>query len=266
MTKKELVEYFEHVRYQVACLLRDQKSPIPQFSGSGFILDFEGHKIFVTAGHVATSHYDGAFSDDKLMTIQTNALYKDEGTGRHGCILVTVCGVVSATAHKVDMASGNIRLIGVVDVSFAQLDSTRVNAPFVTQRINIEGADVKYGEPKQYISYDDVIEVNHEDVYSVFGRVHLNFCDYNGQHILNSDVIFHTGLKYTGTIQDMVVLKYDKPVVVADWKGLSGSPVLNQDGKLIGVACSIDPIANTLHVMPIQKIKPLIQAEILNCQ
>lgn len=79
-------------------------------------------------------------------------------------------------------------------------------------------------------------------------------------------MIFHTGLKYTGTILDMAVLKYDKPVVVADWKGLSGSPVLNQDGKLIGVACSVDPIANTLHVMPIQKIKPLIQAEILNCQ
>lgn len=266
MTKKELVAYFEHVRYQVACFLRNSKSPLPQFSGSGFILDFEGHKIFVTAGHVATSHHDGAFSDDKLLTIQTNTICQDEGTGQAGCILVTVGGVVSTTAHRVDMATGDIRTIGVVDVSFAQLDSTRTNAPFVTQRITIEGANVQYREPKQCISYDDVIEVNHEDEYSVFGRVHLSFGNSNGQHILNSEVIFHTGLKYTGTIRDMVVLKYGKPVVVADWKGLSGSPVLNQDGKLIGVACSVDPIANTLHVMPIQKIKPLIQAEILNCQ
>lgn len=266
MTNKELVEYFEHVRYQVASFLRNPKSPLPQFSGSGFILDFEGHKIIVTAGHVATSHHGGAFSDNKLLTIQTNSIYKDEGTGQRGCILVSVGGVVSATAHRVDMATGDIRIIGVIDVSFAQLDSTRANAPFVTQRITIEGANVQYGEPKQCISYNDVIEVNHEDEYSVFGRVHLNFSNSNGQYVLNSEVIFHTGLKYTGTIRDMVVLKYNKPVVVADWKGLSGSPVLNQDGKLIGVACSVDPIANTLHVMPIQKIKPLIQAEILNCQ
>ena len=266
MTKKELVEYFEHVRYQVACFLRNQKSQLPQFSGSGFILYFEGHKIFVTAGHVATSHHDGDFSDDKLITIQTNSIYKHKETGKAGCVLLTVGGVVSATAHKVDIATGNIRMIGVVDVSFAQLDSTRANAPFVTQRISIEGANVQYGEPKQYISYDNVIEVNHEDEYSVFGRVHLSFGNCNGQYIQNSELIFHTGLRYSGTIQDMVVLKYDKPIIVADWKGLSGSPVLNQDGKLIGVACSVDPIANTLHIMPIQKIKPLIQSELLNCQ
>lgn len=263
MDNKALIEYFEHVRYQVACYYRDKRTPLPLFSGSGFMLDVDGHIIFVTAGHVATTHKGVDFYDDKLMAIQTNTIHKNEETQKLGCILVMVSGVVSVSAFRVDLLTGNLVPLGVVDVSFAELIGDRVNAPFVTQKITLDGAEVEYGEKKQHIPYGDIVDVSNQDVYTVFGRVHLVGSSVDGQFSLNSDTIFHTNLKYDGSVGDMFVLKYDKPVIVRDWKGLSGSPVLNQDGKLIGVACAVDPIANTLHVMPMHKIMPLINAEIM---
>lgn len=266
MDRKEIIEYFEHVRYQVACYHRDKITPLPVFSGSGFMLDMGGHVIFVTAGHVATT-YDGSnFYDDKLMTIQTNTIYKDVTTNKFGSILITANGVVSVSAFKVDVETGKVSPLGVVDVSFAELLGERKEAPFVTQKIEFDGAKVEYGEKKGYIPQSDIIPVSSQDVYSVFGRVHFIGSVDDGQFLLKSDIIFHENLKYVGDAGDMLVLKYDNPVIVKDWKGLSGSPVLNQDGKLIGVACAVDPIANTLHVMPMHKILPLIKAEILQNQ
>lgn len=264
MSEKELIEYFEHVRYQVACYSKAKKSKLPLFSGSGFMLDVDGHVIFITAGHVATTHRDKSFIDDKLLTIQTNSIYQDTNTGELGCILVSVGGVVSVRVLRMAPETGIVSDEGMIDVSFAELKGERLDAPFVTQQVTINGVNVKYGEPKTHISSCDIIAPNKDDVYSVYGRVHLNMDCKNGQYILNSEVIFHTRLKYIGDNGDMCVLKYDKPVIVRDWKGLSGSPVLNQDGKLIGVACSIDPIANTLNVVKIQKIMPVIQVEIMN--
>lgn len=263
MESKALIEYFEHVRYQVACYYRDKRTPLPLFSGSGFMLDVDGHIIFVTAGHVATTHKGKNFYDDKLMTIQTNTIYQDEVTKKFGCILVTVSGVVSVSAFRVDVVTGDLVPLGVVDVSFAELTDERRDAPFVTQKITLDGATVEYGEQKRHIPFDDIVEVNDNDIYSVFGRVHLVESSVDGQLLLNSDTIFHTNMKYDGMVGDMLVLKYDKPVIVRDWKGLSGSPVLNQDGKLIGVACAVDPIVNTLHVMPMRKILPMINAELM---
>lgn len=266
MDRKALIEYFEHVRYQVACYYRNKFTPLPVFSGSGFMLDVDGHVIFVTAGHVATTHNGGDFYDDKLMTIQTNTIYKDVTTNKFGSILVTANGVVSVSAFKVDVATGDLLPLGVVDVSFAELLGERKDAPFVTQKIELDGAKVESGEKKGYIPQSDIISVSNQDVYSVFGRVHLVGSVVNGQFLLKSDIIFHDNLKYIGNTGDMLVLKYDKSVIVKDWKGLSGSPVLNQDGKLIGVACAVDPIANTLHVMPMTKILPVINAEIMQNQ
>lgn len=53
------------------------------------------------------------------------------------------------------------------------------------------------------------------------------------------------------------ILDYD------DWAGLSGSPVLNQEGKCIGVLCSVNEGTKSVFVKPFSKIRPLLDTIIL---
>lgn len=262
MSNKELIEYFEHVRYQVAGFDKKQKSEIPQFSGSGFILEHNGLKVFVTAGHVATTQTDGTIEYDKNVLVQTNSIYYDTELNRYCCCLVSCSEIVTISAFHFDPITMGLGHESVVDVVFTIFDEVRSNAPFVTQKIDLESACVKYGEKKGFFKSTDIATVSTTDTYAVFGRVKLFFEKVDENNVLQSTVIFHTGLKFVYETKDMYELQYDKPIIIDEWKGLSGSPVLNQYGKLLGVACSVDPFANTLSVMKIRNVLSYIEAEI----
>jgi hypothetical protein len=51
--------------------------------------------------------------------------------------------------------------------------------------------------------------------------------------------------------------------VLAEWKGLSGSPVINHQGGLIGIACAVSSKTDEVWVKKIQCMLPLFDAEIL---
>lgn len=262
MSNKELIEYFEHVRYQVAGFDKNRKSDIPQFSGSGFILKHNGHKVFVTAGHVATTQSDGSILYDKNVLVQTNSIYYDTDLNRYCCCLVSLNEVVTISAFRFDPISAAIGKEGVIDIAFSVFDDARSNAPFVTQKVDIDGAFVPYGEEKVCLESSNAIVASPTDNYAVYGRVKLYFEKVDGENVLQSKVVLHSHLKFAYETKDMYVLHYDKPVIISEWKGLSGAPVLNQDGKLLGVACSVDPITNTISVMKIRMVLSFIDAEI----
>ena len=48
-----------------------------------------------------------------------------------------------------------------------------------------------------------------------------------------------------------------------DWAGLSGSPVLNQEGKCIGVLCSVIEGTQSVFVKPLKKITPFLDTMII---
>lgn len=265
MNEVELIEHFEHIRYQIVGFKIGTMSPLPTSVGSGFILEHKGEYIFVTADHVANTHDNGVRLLNKNICIQTNRC-KQDANGIWNVELVPLGGITFMSSYKVDIEKGMVSEQPLFDAAFVVLKGTAKNASYVTLEINLNDAHVNCGDAKARITSDHIIEAKAEDAYSVFGRVQFKLEKSGDQNILLSTPIFHTNLKYIGDQEDYYVLKYDKPVIVDEWKGLSGSPVINKDGELIGIACSVDDIQNLIFVKKMKRVLTLIDADILTSQ
>ena len=263
MDIKELTELFEHIRYQIVYYPADMTSILPIGVGSGFILDYKEEQLFITADHVVNTHDNGIRKVDRNAFIQTNNLAKDD-SGKYYAVLVSLTGVVFSTHFKIDVNTGNITELPLFDGAFVLMNEFQKNANYITNECTLNGAQVVYGEKKKHLDSGCICEANKDDEYFVYGRVRFSFeKGANEQVVLNSHLISHDGLKYIRDDGNYYVLKYSLPVVVDDWKGLSGSPVLNHQGGLIGIACAVSDQTNEVWVKKIKCMFPLFDAEIM---
>ena len=265
MTDQELISLFEHIRYQVVVFPKDAISPLPQSVGSGFMLDHNGKTFFVTADHVVNTHDHGVRKiEDNMIAISTNKI--TEVDGRFQTVLIPIGGIYFFDQLKVDIDKGTIENMPLFDAAFSILQDWQINTECITCEVGIEGANVPMGDRKIHLKDADIINANNEDVYSVFGRVKFSLVEINGTVVLNSQQTFKTGLKLVGEddSQNYYILQYPDEVIYEDWAGLSGSAVLNQDGKLIGIACSVSTSGNRwIMVKKIQRVLPLMDATII---
>lgn len=263
MNIKELTEYFEHIRYQVVYYPSDMSTPLPTGVGSGFMLDYKGEVLFVTADHVVNTHDNGVRKVDRNTFIQTNNIANNE-QGQFYVELITLSGIVFCTHFKVDLNTGNVTELPLFDGAFVLLNDFQKKAKYITNECTINEAMVKTGENKLRLDASCISVADKNDDYFVFGRVRFEYDQAdNGQFLLRSRFISHDGLKYVRDDGNYYVLKYAQRVVVDDWKGLSGSPVLNHEGGLIGIACAVSSVSDEVWVKKIQCMLPLFDAEIL---
>lgn len=263
MELKEITEFFEHIRYQIVSSPANGTAVLPTGVGSGFILDYKGESFFVTADHVVNTHDNGIRKIDRNAFIQTNNIGQDEN-GHYYAELVTMGGIVFCSHLKVDMNTGNVTELPLFDGAFLMMNDFQKKANYITSECNLNGAQVAAGEKKMHLDSNCICVANKDDDYFVFGRVHHKYVKgANAQVFMCSDFISHDGLKYVRDDGNYYVLKYSQPVVVDDWKGLSGSPVLNHNGNLIGIACKVCSVSDEVWVKKIQCMLPLFDAEIM---
>lgn len=265
MTNQELISLFEHIRYQIVVFSNDATTPLPQSVGSGFMLDYKGLTFFVTADHVVNTHDNGVRKiKDNMIAISTNIAAIIEG--RLQTKMIPIGGIYFFDQFRVDIDKTTVDNMPLFDAAFCILQDWQINTECITCEVKIEGANVPVGDRKIHLKGTDIIIANNEDVYSVFGRVHFSLVPTNGTIVLNSQQTFKTGLKLVGEddSENYYFLQYPDEVIYEDWAGLSGSAVLNQDGKLIGIACKVDSSGNRLiWVKKIQRVLPLMDAAIL---
>ena len=263
MNLKELTEYFEHIRYQIVSSPVNGTSVLPTGVGSGFILDYKGESFFVTADHVVNTHDNGIRRVDKNAFIQTNNIGQD-ANGRYYTELVTLGGIVFCTHLKVNMNTGSVTELPLFDGAFLMMNDFQKKVNYITNECKLNGAQVALGEKKKHLDSSCICVADKDEDYFVFGRVKPKFVlDPSGQIVMQSALISHDGLKYVRDDGNYYVLKYSKPVVLAEWKGLSGSPVINHQGGLIGIACAVSSKTDEVWVKKIQCMLPLFDAEIL---
>ena len=81
--------------------------------------------------------------------------------------------------------------------------------------------------------------------------------------LLHRENTLKTDLKYVLESGDFFLLNTPEIIVDGDeWSGLSGSPVWGNDGKCIGVLCSVNVGTKSIWVMNYEKIKTIMDVAI----
>lgn len=257
-----LLELLTRTRFQVFTFpLGTMKSSVfPNGAGSGFMLKYKGKIFFITADHVCHpfDHEIGrkgrAFVD-KDTGIVNNWVEKD-GKGNTFPILTPIGGFYYFDQFVFSPENG-FEYYRPFDATFAVLESDRFHNPFKNEALNVaNGPDVQGGMDMIIIPSETIIEPSIEDRYIVYG--HTNFArDASGTHLIWR-VSCHENMRYTCENGDYYVLQPEIPIINEDWMGISGAPVFNQDGGLIGVLCGGEAAQNAIFVMKIQRILSLI--------
>lgn len=264
MTYNELINLFERIRYQLVAFPYGVQIGAPTLVGSSFMLDYKGYTFLMTADHVVNTHNKGVRRLDKTVAIQTNRVRIENGQPE--CELVGLTNVEFFTQLNVDFNTGGVNKMPLFDAAYSILYEDTLAKSFVTPQINFNDVLINAGTPKQHLKEACITVPSADKEYCVFGRIKFRFENIEGVNVLWSELTFKKELRYIGENDDYYLLKSPIDFVYEDWAGLSGSAVLDTDGKLIGIACAVKVTDKLILVKKIQSLLPLMQASILQIE
>lgn len=249
MDYKDLQKYLEQVRFQLVIFDDFRTNRVPNGMGSGFILNYKGWSFFVTADHVVNTHDNGrrVINSAKMIAIQTNVISENTSA------VIPLGGFNYFSKFKLE--KGALTDEKLIDVAYCKLTENNINN--INTYCKTANPDISVNEKKLHIPSDSITSVNLEDTYSTYGYVKGALDRFHEPMRLISFPRFHTGLKFVCEKDQYYELKYPK-VNDEEWHGISGAPVLNQDGKLIGILCAGNSENNILYVKTIQSVIDLI--------
>ena len=249
-----LVEYFWKASQQIV-MLTPNKAPNPDIEGwgSGFLLLYKGHRFLVTCDH--NVHMEDDYSEGERKGIDYGVgiicNYSDPDNPL-SMGLITVSGFIFYDTFDIDMPE----LTELKDVTFAELKNDFM-LPILTNRLcGYDGSIwVHEGEPKLFINADHTADLDISKEYVITGCIRNKISGI----VMNRTTTFRERITYAGTQRfGLSVLENPSNVILSDWKGLSGSPVFNEDGNLVGMLNEVVAGKQSLYVTPIKSILKLI--------
>jgi hypothetical protein len=226
--------------------------------GSGFIVDYDGIKFFVTADH--NVHFDdyGATEQrtwkDYVVSIFNN--YTDPNN-----FLSTGITPLGGFYYMEQFHLNKpMEMSRPLDVSVCKMKPINFQLPFLTDRVDFTGESIEAGEPKLTINKDCFEEPSLNELYLVFGKIKVDLVD-------NIRITWENTLKESLQFVDQVgdFLLFNTPHEITDkleWAGLSGSPIMSDKGRCVGVLCDVLEGSHAIWVMPIERVKMLIEVVI----
>ena len=251
------MEYFWKASHQIVMLTPDKPSNEADIEGwgSGFILEYKGRQFFITCDHnlhMLDDFANGERSGEDFQ-IAIIANYKDPqnplSTG-----FVTIPGFYYF--DSIDLKTPEI--MDLKDIAFAELKS-EMPLPLLTNQLNhYDGSvAVKAGELKLFIKEETMSEAIVGKDYVITGCICNRIVD--GIR-MERRTIFREGIKYTGRTHmgSFLVFEYPDIINVEEWEGLSGSPIFDEGGKLVGMVNEVVDGGREIYVTPINHILRLI--------
>lgn len=251
--------------------------------GSGFLLSHKGRLFFVTADHVV--HIDDhdlsnetgqRIGIDYFPQIITNNRVEGELLSKN----IPVSGFYHLTSFGFDKDSlnnpekfisifnkiieGNIDITDEnlpIDVRIASLPDMAISEikeplsiPILSNQVVMQNGDVliQEGIPKLVLSSDHIKQFNDNNNYLVAGTI----CnEIKNSIILNRTNVLHDALIFDRLDNDgNVILKIPRLVNYQYWAGLSGAPILDDDGLLAGMLIRGPEREPFITAIPIEKI------------
>ncbi len=240
--------------------LNDKNCENPVGFGSGFIVDYDGDKFFVTADHtVHVDDYRGKAEQrtwkDYVISIFNN--YSDPENFLSTAI-TPLGGFYYMEQFRLDKPADIPR---PVDVSVCKMNELVFKYPFLTDGVKfLNNESIRAGEHKIAIKKECFGEPALGKNYFVFGKIRTKLIDNIRIHWENT---LKECLKFVSKSGDFLL--FNTPELIVDdeeWEGLSGCPVISEDGTCVGVLCDELKNSHSIWVMPISKVKLLIEVAI----
>ncbi|MCD8388466.1 MAG: hypothetical protein LUD17_16530 [Bacteroidales bacterium] len=228
--------------------------------GSGFMLSHKGRLFFVTADHVVhlddrdAGHRTGRDYQPQIITnspspkeltsivLPLGGFYSltgymfDDNTLNNPQELVRMLNYITSKSVDIDDETIplDIRIPDMPEPTFCKIKDSLQCSLLSNQ---VEDADgnvlIPQGTPKIILDSNSVTKFKTDDIYYVAGTVLNNIV--NGISLDRRNA-YHGEMAFQGFDSEKnAILKTPENPNIDHWSGLSGAPVLNQDGLLAGV-------------------------------
>lgn len=229
----------------------DKQFDNPIAFGSGFIIEYENEIFFVTADH--TLHLDD-YDDNSdrtgkeyIISIFNNYTPSENFLSS----VITPLGgfyfMEQFNLEKPDEASE------LVDITLCMLKKINLQYPFLCD-------DVDFAKQSKLKFYRECFsEPKNEKNYFVFGQIRTKI---DGIRV-GREKTLKEQLKFISNVGDYFLFNTLEIITdKTDWEGLSGSPVISEDGECVGVLSSVNENSNSIWIVPISKVKMLLDIAI----
>ncbi len=243
--------------------------------GSGFMMSYRGYNFFVTAAHVNEPTWS---ISSKIKMIMDNdvAIVTHIVTNQNGKMMtlyIPIGKFLYINEIKIDPSKTDILKVMEdaeqtpipVDVAVAMVEERPGVFTFNDFIVQDEENGDWEAKSKIIIPYESVMKPDAEDHYFVYGRVKFDHrTDEDGVPYIYSEPRCHPDMEYVTTIDGNVhVFRATEDVIYEDWAGISGSPVLNPEGYIVGIASSVINGSPYLLALDINVVRPLFDMLIL---
>lgn len=246
--------------------------------GSGFMMAYKGYKFIVTAAHVNEPTWTKQakvkeIRDNDVAIVTHLAQIKD---GVMQTMYIPIGGFTYINSFKVDPSTTDFLSVFneveknpiPVDVAVAMVDERPGVFSFKEWATPEESNNNWEAMSKIIMPSETIIAPDVNDHFFVYGRIKFEpKIDDKGQPYMYSEPRFHCDMEYYTTIQDNIhVFKATENIVYEEWAGISGSPVLNPNGYVVGIASAVSVGTPFLFALDIKQVLPLFDVLILEKQ
>lgn len=248
--------------YQLMIVESDNKNAIPKGFGSGFVYQYKGQAYLITADHVLHNYdhnetCEGRSGKEDIIRICNNFNVPGE--------LESVETYYKGGFYYEDMYSlseiDGLQLTDYIDITSRKIDKIVQYGFFSRELRDCDGSIiVAKGSEKIIIPDCQIDDINSTDYYLICGCCCNDIC---GARLVYKNVV-HQDLKYKETNKDgTILLSYDMCVKDEEWAGLSGSPVFNNRGKLVGMLTNASSASDVVTVIPICQVNKHLDRSML---
>lgn len=219
--------------------------------GSGFFVYDKGRRIFITADH--TLHLDdyqnnqGRTGDEYQIAIFNNI------DGPELSTIQTPAGGFYF-ADQLDLRALNHASYKVepIDITACVLDEKSCKYDFFTQKFKDEEGNT-FQRPIIAFGREVFSEPEKDKKCLVFGQVHTQI---KGIQLRYDNVTYE--LDYISSHGDFHLFHAQDTVRYEDWGGLSGTPVIDEDGKCVAVLTNVYEGTNSVWGISIKRLNMLL--------
>lgn len=253
------------VRSRYQFYVSSPSNDFPKSAGSGFIIQHKNRLFLITAGHVVrVDGKDEKYPHEKykIPTIPYYFVAKREDDNAIGSVSMPL-----PKFNHFDKENN-----APFDMSFCELATDNVKLPLIIGEdiLFSDGYTVKAGTSRIIFQDGCGCPPSKDSMYFAFGNIQAKKTKttFEGTTVdaISQLVTLKEGLKYKEIKDEYIILETEEKHIPSyeDWGGLSGSPVIDDNGYLLGVLCAISKIDNTVYVIGYDSIINKIEERIFS--